>query len=125
MSDQSTTDWAQHLGDNELLCRDLGHTWQPHAAGFNKRTQSYHQALRCGRCTTIRTRLLSRTGEILASSYQYPDNYLVPAGIGRVDASFRGELRVLSINRIIDAASRAAAESNTTVTNITSKKRSK
>lgn len=111
--------WAQKLGDNELFCRDLGHVWASHNASENERKRIFTQALRCPRCGTIRTRMISSiSGEILASHYTYPENYLAPSGVGRLTAGVRGELRVSSIRRVIDAAQAAAAKTAALSTNV-------
>jgi hypothetical protein len=113
--------WAQKLGDNELFCRDLGHVWASHNASENERKRIFTQALRCPRCGTIRTRMISSiSGEILASHYTYPQTYLAPTGVGRMSAGVRGELRVSSIRRVIEAAQSAAAKTAALSTNVVS-----
>ena len=111
--------WAQQLGDDELLCRDLGHVWHPDSASFDNRQRAFKQTLRCDRCTTLRRRMLSKTGEILASSYVYPRRYLAPKGLGPYDTGVRSTLRLASITRVINAAAEAAKKSSV-VTEITS-----
>ena len=101
--------WAQALPDNDLLCRDIGHTWMPFEASFDPKTKVYKQALRCPRCTTIRRRALSRNGEILGSSYTYPETYRAPHGLGVTTAPVRAEIRVFSLTRLLNAAKAVAA----------------
>lgn len=111
--------WAQQLGDDELLCRDLGHIWHPDSASFDSRARAFKQTLRCDRCTTLRRRMLSRDGAILASSYIYPQRYLAPKGLGPYDSGVRSTLRLASINRVINAAAEAAKRNSGVVTDIT------
>ena len=118
----AASSWAQRLGDDELLCRDLGHVWHPDNASFDQRMRAYKQVLRCPRCTTERRRMLSRSGEILASSYKYPARYLAPKGLGPYDTTVRSTLRLASINRVIMAAAEAAKKNGNVVVEITSKR---
>jgi len=67
----------------------------------------------------LRKRLLSKTGEILASSYTYPTRYLAPKGLGPYDSGVRSTLRLASITRVIDAAAEAAKKNSNVVTDIT------
>src|SRR4029077_11579261 len=76
-----STVWAQKLGDNELFCRDLGHVWASLRADENQRKRIFLQTLLCGRCMTLRTRMISSvSGEILSTHYTYQPTYLVPHG---------------------------------------------
>lgn len=108
----SMSKWAQTLADNYLLCRDIGHTWMPHEASYDPKLRLYTQTLRCPRCTTVRRRALSRSGEIMGSSYTYPETYRAPHGSGVTTAPVRAELRVFSLTRLLDAAKAANAVVN-------------
>ncbi len=113
--------WAQKLGDNELFCRDLGHVWASLKANENSRKRVFIQTLQCPRCLTQRIRVIHvTTGEILATNYIYQPTYLVPNGIGRLSAGVRGELRVTSIRRVIEAAQEAATKTAALSTNVVS-----
>lgn len=79
-----------------IECRDYGHQWAAWQAAELPRRRGFEQRLRCRRCRTVRHRILSRFGEILSSSYVYADGYLVD-GLGRLDGTDRGQLRLASI----------------------------
>lgn len=113
--------WAQQISDEELHCRDLGHNWVDHAASEDTRKRTLIQVLRCPRCTTVRTRMIAAwSGEVLATNYKYPKTYCAPKGVGRLDASVRGTLRVTKIRRVLDAARDAASKSAALATNVVS-----
>jgi len=62
---------------------------------------AYERTMRCGRCHTERDQVLSRSGEILAGHYTYPEGYTVPAGTGFLSSGARGSLRIESVTRLI------------------------
>lgn len=78
-----------------LDCRDYGHTWKPFDA-WRVARGAVEQRLRCTSCGTVRRRLLTRTGDIMASGYIYPDGYLI-AGLGRLTGSDRGRVRLATL----------------------------
>jgi len=94
--------WAEDLPERFLLCRDLGHTWRPFLAKFDTEERAYKRVLKCGRCRTERTQLISMNGVPLSGAYDYPDGYTAPTGAGRLDSSGRGALRLVSIQRLIE-----------------------
>lgn len=117
--------WAQKIGNEELLCRDLGHVWHPDTARFDQRQHAFQQTLLCPRCTTLRRRVLGENGEILRSSYTYPRTYLAPKGVGSYDSGVRSVLRLASITRVINEAAEAARRNASVVTDIANARKSK
>lgn len=88
------------LDDADILCRDLGHPWQPFSAkpipggGFE-------QILRCPRCKTKKARFLDRSGcQVKRPPYEYRDGYLVK-GVGRLSSADRDTVRLFSVTRLI------------------------
>lgn len=83
-------------------CRDMRHAWAPYtveAATVGSR-RGWRQRVRCTRCLTIRTRLLSAAGHVIGgATYAYPDGYLAPPGSGRMTESERDALRLRSLGR--------------------------
>lgn len=94
--------WAQHLPEAFLLCRDLGHQWGPYRGWHDRRQREYVQVLMCGRCRAERIRHLDYSGRRVSQSYAYPDDYLAPAGSGVLTADGRADLRLVSLMRLID-----------------------
>ena len=93
------TEWVLDLNDQQLLCRDIGHTWRPFRAYLTE--YGYERILRCPRCRTERAQSLSPRGHVLEGHYSYPDGYLAPKGVGRMDSDARDLLRLESIGRLI------------------------
>jgi uncharacterized C2H2 Zn-finger protein len=84
------------LDPDHIQCRDFGHSWTPYAARWIPKDREYESVLRCTRCQTLRTRRLSRTGQLIANHYGYSDGYLL-RGIGRMTSSDRDTIRVASV----------------------------
>lgn len=78
-----------------LDCRDYGHNWRPFDA-WRVARGAVEQRLRCQSCGTVRRRLLSRQGDVLAVGYVYPEGYLI-AGLGRLTGSDRGRVRLATL----------------------------
>ena len=89
-----------NLATDHLHCRSYGHAWTPWRAEALPRRQGFEQWLRCQRCGTTRHRTLTRWGEVVASSYTYPDGYQM-AGVGRLTGDDRGAIRVASIVKLV------------------------
>jgi hypothetical protein len=96
--------WAHHLKQSWLLCRELGHTWKPHTARYVPEQRAYERTLRCARCTTERRQVLDGSGHVVSSQYAHPDGYL-HKGLGRVTGEGRDALRLESLTRFIDQSS--------------------
>lgn len=91
------------MPSEHVHCRDYGHSWAPHSA--QRIGKGFDQILRCTRCQTHRHRVLDRFGEVITNSYQYAEGYLVE-GLGRLNGTDRGTLRIASIMDALPAAGR-------------------
>lgn len=94
--------WAAKLPESYLLCRDLGHVWQPFRASYDKAANGYRRTLRCSRCKTERSQILNLDGVVRSGYYAYDDDYRAPAGTGNLDRNGRGTLRLESTLRLIE-----------------------
>lgn len=92
--------FAQSLPDEYLLCREIGHIWQPYSAAWVAKLRRYERILRCSRCLTDRKQLLDPRGHIVSSSYDYPDGYAHEGG--RIMGTDRDRLHLESLKRLID-----------------------
>ena len=95
-------DFASHLPESYLACRDMGHAWRPFTAGWSTDWGAWERSQVCERCSTIRHQRLSRLGSIMGGSYEYPDGYQ-HKGLGRLDGSDRDALRLESLHRVFNA----------------------
>lgn len=79
-----------------LWCRDVMHSWDPYTASISRNKQArrreVQQVLRCVRCHTLKTRTMTTGGELLRSSYSYPNGYLLTEQ-GRLTPSDREWIR--------------------------------
>lgn len=80
--------------DDQLLCRDLQHSWSPYTAKRMK--DGFVRTLRCDRCTALKDQHLDRDGYITRTSMAYPQGYLRP-GEGRMTRDERADLRVRNL----------------------------
>lgn len=81
--------------DDQLLCRDLQHSWSPHTA--RSEGKGFVRSLLCDRCTAKKEQHLDRNGYITRSVMFYPENYLRP-GEGRMTRKDRAVLRVRNLS---------------------------
>lgn len=109
-SRSDATQWAQALPSAFLLCRDLGHTWEPYRGWVDRAEREYVQVLRCPRCQTERERRLDYQGRRNSQSYSHPEGYLQPAGSGYLDAESRADLRLVSLLQLIDETQEPPAD---------------
>jgi len=69
------------IPEQYLWCRDVMHSWDPYdykqARNKVMRRNEMHQILRCARCATLKTRVMTASGDMLRSYYVYPDGYLL------------------------------------------------
>lgn len=68
------------LSQPNLLCRSLGHAWEPEMAELvrNNRREDVLLHLTCVRCSTTRkVQIVRKTGERVRSGYKYTDGYLL------------------------------------------------
>lgn len=86
----------QKMGPVTIHCRDHGHHWTPFDAYWLPGRKFVDQRLRCSQCTTVRRRLIDQWGNVISSSYVYPDGYLV-ADFGRLTGPDRGQLRLAAV----------------------------
>lgn len=98
--ESEVADFVATLNDSYLLCREVGHTWRPHFARLDDERQGFVRTLRCTRCKTLRHQLLSYSGAVLTSHYEYPDGYQ-HKGFGRIVGHGRDTMRLESIMRLI------------------------
>jgi len=89
-----------HMDVTHVHCRDYGHAWRPHTVSVLAKRAGYEQALRCGRCATIRRRVLDRYGSQVTTAYDYADGYLVN-GLGRLTGSDRDHIRLASVRALL------------------------
>lgn len=89
---------VDHLTEEFLRCRDIGHVWVQYKV---KRVRGgYERSLYCRSCKASKHQFVSGRGEILASSYVYSDGYQFK-GIGRVQSEGKAVLRLESLDRTI------------------------
>lgn len=89
------------MSDEDLLCRDFGHSWRPFTARYIPQRRQYAETLMCGRCRTERVRLIGPRGELLANRYVYAEGYLVK-GMGRLTGTDRDALRLAALQTLLD-----------------------
>ena len=81
--------------DDQLLCRDLQHSWGPHTA--RREVDGFVRQLKCVRCAALKDQHLDLEGYILRSTMIYPVGYLRP-GEGRLTRDERASLRVRNMS---------------------------
>lgn len=85
-----------------LWCRDVLHSWDPYNAKISRnnvaRRREMHQVLICTRCGTLKTRIMTLTGEMLRNSYVYPDGYLLKDH-GPMTPADRAQIRKINISK--------------------------
>lgn len=90
------------IKEEYLWCRDVLHSWSPYdfhvVTSSVTRRREMHQVLRCDRCTTIKTRIMTTQGDLLRNSYQYPEGYLVKDQ-GPLTAADRATIRRRNITK--------------------------
>lgn len=102
VSKGNPADFTQ-LSTEHLLCRDLKHHWKPFTVKVVRsnvtRKREIWRIMHCDQCSTKRTQRLASDGAILANSYYYPEGYLLTPGTGRMTASDRRQMRLLTTER--------------------------
>lgn len=81
--------------DDQLLCRDLQHSWSPWTAARDGK--GFLRVLICDRCRAEKFQYLDRNGYITRSSMVYPTGYL-RSGEGRMTRDDRAILRVRNLS---------------------------
>lgn len=82
--------------DDQLLCRDLQHSWSPYGASRLSGGKGFSRTLRCDRCGSFKDQILDSSGFILRTIMKYPTGYLRP-GEGRLTRRDRAELRIRNL----------------------------
>jgi hypothetical protein len=80
--------------DDQLLCRDLQHSWAPHTA--HREDDGFVRTLVCVRCGGLKHQTLDSSGYIMRTSMVYPVGYVRP-GEGRMTRDERASLRVRNL----------------------------
>lgn len=107
--DPELAHWAEHLPASFMECRDMGHSWKPYTVAYSAKTRGYIRTLRCQRCKTDRHQWLTSSGHVEATSYDYPDDYARPKGMGSYDTATRDMVRLLDTTRLLEKVQRASA----------------
>jgi hypothetical protein len=101
MTKEEFASWTGTLPERFVRCRDLGHRWRTTTVEWVENDRLYHRNLRCSECGTVRVQNFGYDGAVLSNSYIYPEGYQAPAGVGRLDAEDRGQIRLVSLQRVI------------------------
>lgn len=96
---EDVADFARHLPEKWLVCRDTGHVWRPFDAQVLKDKGCYERSHRCFNCKTVRRQHLTFRGAVLRTIYEHPEGYL--SDIGRIVGEGRDALRLESLKRAI------------------------
>lgn len=88
-----TAPW-QPTGE-QLLCRDLQHSWSPYTA--RREGDGFLRTLICTRCKSEKYQRLDRDGYIVSTRMSYPTGYL-RRDEGRLTSSDRAELRIRNLS---------------------------
>lgn len=92
--DRAVEQAIEHMTPTHLLCRDLGHYWEPWS--LKRQRGGFLREMRCGRCETLRQQDLNGRGAVVSSHYVYSEGYLVH-GMGRLTGQDRDRLRLASV----------------------------
>lgn len=80
-----------------LQCRDYGHVWQDRGARWYPSLHYWEQMLKCTRCKLQRARHMTARGALIDAPYDYPEGYLMPAGVGRLTSVDRDAIRLATV----------------------------
>ena len=98
---KSAAKWLIDNSDPDfLVCRSIGHQMDEATSRVKRDGRRLRWSMDCARCGMVRTKVLSATGEILGSFYQYPKKYLAP-GVGRLDKTEAAKLRMHVITEVL------------------------
>lgn len=94
----------EEIPDDYLLCRDLGHLWQPSDVRISRRQREIERVLRCHNCSTLRTQVLTLGGYLIPgrSFTRIPEqqdldaDHYVLKGVGRLSVDAWAAIRVMS-----------------------------
>jgi hypothetical protein len=80
-----------------VRCRTWRHAWDAYNVERLPRNTGFIETLRCSRCKTLRSYVLSARGDIESHSvYSYPDGY-VSKGHGRMTSADYSQLRLFNL----------------------------
>jgi len=102
----SISDAVEDMPPSFVQCRDFGHSWRPWRTRWLDKDRVYSSELRCTRCHTIRERLISESGAMVSSHYEYADGYQIH-GLGHLSSSDRDAVRLASMVHLSTARVRA------------------
>jgi hypothetical protein len=89
------------IPEQYLWCRDVMHAWDPYDFKLSRnkvvRRNELHQILRCARCGTLKTRVMMANGEMVRSSYSYPEGYLLKEQ-GQITPADRAMIRKINLD---------------------------
>lgn len=66
------------VSEVSFACRDLGHAWSDYTVEVKNGV--YNRTLRCTRCRTLKTQVITPRGELKKTSYTYVIGYVFPRG---------------------------------------------
>lgn len=89
-------DFAATVKQAFVICRSDGHNMGPHNVTIDE-NGTYLRTRRCRRCGYKRHYVIDRSGHILTAKAEYPDDYLLPKGTGRIDTDGRAVFRQATI----------------------------
>jgi hypothetical protein len=94
------------IPEQYLWCRDVQHSWDPYNAKVSRnkitRRNEVHQVLICTRCSTLKTRMMTTGGEMLRTSYSYPEGYLLTQQ-GPMTPADRAMIRKINLKNALAA----------------------
>jgi hypothetical protein len=93
------TEFARGLDNDYLMCRTWAHSWSPGTSSVNRTGGRIHWTIECSSCGTVRTRIMTPTGTLVANRYTYPEGY-GSGGIGRIGQRGLAAIRMESLKRI-------------------------
>ena len=92
---------ADQIQPEYLWCWDMKHAWDPDSLVsrlvFNRRVERWEvwRTVRCLNCPSYKTQKLTKSFQVLGTSYDKPPDYSVPGG-RRLTAKDRAQIRALS-----------------------------
>lgn len=93
------------INERFLWCRDVMHAWDAYNAKVSHnratRRREMHQVLICARCGTLKTRVMTLSGELLRNSYSYPEGYLLTEQ-GRLSPADRAMIRAVNLKSALN-----------------------
>lgn len=91
--------WQSGLSEDQLSCRDFRHAWKATTA---KRIKGgFERQLHCERCGAFKEQQLDLKGFVIKTKFIYGENYVRPAGSGRVTRDENASLRVQLMRRLV------------------------